>query len=191
MLEFWQFLLAVKEQWRRVVTGSLVIGLLALAQDTHRLHAPGFVYWILICLTLFWAFFGAWREQYKNHQAATLYILSSEEKHVLHECNSLRDRFLELLRKFPTSPCVVNPFSMAWRPLVGTVDISFDVQQTIEWHTDCLDFLDELRGVTPENTFESFSLVLVARHRQLPAPSLECLRGLAEIQDSLLKKALR
>lgn len=46
----------------------------------------------------------------------------------------LHEDLLELLRKFPSSPAVLNPFSMSWRPLVGTIDISADVQQTIEWH---------------------------------------------------------
>jgi hypothetical protein len=67
MKELSAYLYAVKEQWRRLVTGSLTIGLLSLLQQADsRVRVPGFLYWMIVCVTLLWAFFGAWKTEHRR-----------------------------------------------------------------------------------------------------------------------------
>jgi hypothetical protein len=70
MVELRLFLLAVKEQWRQLLTGSLLIGLLWFADRVLPFHIPTWIFWIILCLTLFWAFFELWR---RTHRKAALY----------------------------------------------------------------------------------------------------------------------
>jgi hypothetical protein len=62
--DFVAFLLSVKEQWRRLLTGSLIVALLGFT-DRFR-HIPSSAYWVVVCATLFWSFFGAWRVEYRR-----------------------------------------------------------------------------------------------------------------------------
>src|SRR6266853_2525824 len=67
MGELRAYLYSVKEKWRRLVTGSLTTALLGLLQQADpRVRVPGFVYWVIVCVTLFWAFFGAWKTEHRR-----------------------------------------------------------------------------------------------------------------------------
>lgn len=66
MRELVLFVVGVKQQWGGLLTGSITIVLLGLAEGTRGIHVPTFIYWLVICATLFWAFFGAWRKEYRR-----------------------------------------------------------------------------------------------------------------------------
>jgi hypothetical protein len=108
MADLWKFLLAVKEQWRRLVTGSLAIGLLGLFQETKSsFHVPSYAYWLIICVTLFWAFFGAWRKEYRKGILGLAFRESLRAR-----CNYLIKEWAELNRLCDNN--LLDPLMQTW-----------------------------------------------------------------------------
>lgn len=126
------FLWLVKNKWRRILTGSATTAVLGLISGTGKIHVPGFVYWLIICITLFWAFFGVWKDEHITHQKAERLLLGKREVELLKRTRKLLEDMLQLMRKFPNSPAVLNPFSHNWRPLVGATDYGWDVKGVME-----------------------------------------------------------
>ena len=60
------FLVAVKQEWSRVLTGSITVALIGLLYGTGKIPIPPFVFWLLIIASLLWAFFRAWRAEHRR-----------------------------------------------------------------------------------------------------------------------------
>jgi hypothetical protein len=50
MGELYLFFTAVKEQWRRILTGSLTLALLGLVQGIGKIRVTGYLYWGVLCI---------------------------------------------------------------------------------------------------------------------------------------------
>jgi hypothetical protein len=110
------FVLSIKDQWRKILAGSLALVLLRLIAGTEGFRVPSFVYWLIICATLLWAFFAAWREENRVRQGVEGLILSEEEKLLVNQSRKLSSRLLLLMHRCPDSPAVRSPFGLGWRP---------------------------------------------------------------------------
>ena len=192
MGDFSGFVFSVMEQWRKLLTGSLVLALFGFVHGLSKFSVPISVYWLIVCVTLFWAFFGAWREERKARRRAESRLLSEREIELFRAVRGLSVGLLDLMRRFPNSPAVLSPFSMTWRPLIGTTDFGWDVKEMMAWHSKCLLFIDSfvedfgaeankqpLVRVISEKVFPDF-----------PPPAWLCLAWFSEIEDFLLRKAV-
>jgi hypothetical protein len=191
MRELVLFISSVRRHWRIILPGSLTVVILGLLSGTGIIHVPGFVYWLIILVTLFWAFFLAWREEYRARQAAEKALLSAPEKSLLIRSRKLSGGLLDLMRRFPNSPAVLSPFSMTWRPLVGTTDFGWDVKEMITWHAECVAFLDSIADVYGVEAALKLPLVRIISEKvfpDFPPSALVCLIYFGDIEDFLLRK---
>jgi hypothetical protein len=133
MKELYLFFVAVKEQWGRLLTGSLALALLGVVQGMGKLRVPGYVYWVVFCFTLFWSFFGAWRKERDARRMVESVQPSSEETKHANATFALAERLMQMMHYWPQSAAVTNPFTVGWRPLVGKTDIPIDQQKVMEW----------------------------------------------------------
>jgi hypothetical protein len=187
------FVISLKEQWRKILTGSVPIALIGLGQGAGRFHVAGFIYWIITCATLFWAFFGAWKDGYRARKKAENGLLSEDEKRLLRTLRKLSAELAQLMWEFPDSDAVRSPLSMAWRPLVVTANVEWDKQQLMAWHSECRAFLDSLADLPGSEAAWRLTLVKILSNKAFPGfpPSaLECLIHLDEIETLLLERVL-
>lgn len=71
MRNFCLFVVAVIKQWRGILTGSIALVLVGLAEPIFGVHVPRWVYVVVVCATLFWAFFGAWQREHRARMEET------------------------------------------------------------------------------------------------------------------------
>src|SRR5579863_8385158 len=114
MKELYLFLVTVKEQWRRILTGSLALTLLGVVQGMGKLRVPGYVYWVVFCFTLFWSFFGAWRNERDARALAESTRPSHEEIKEVKSTFALAERLMQMMHDWPQSVAVTNPFTVGW-----------------------------------------------------------------------------
>lgn len=192
--DFFSFLISVRDQWREILTGSITLALIGLVGGAGWIKVPGFVYWIVICLTLFWAFFGAWRTEHHARLKAESELLSPAEEAILQRLRRLLESYLGLVLRFPNSEAVCSPFNMTWRPTAGTLDIPSHVEQMIAWHRECVSCLDKLAGVIGQQEASELPLVQAAAFgfgKAGPPSTWEVLIGLFEIEGRLLSKVIQ
>jgi hypothetical protein len=185
------FVLSVKDQWGKILTGSLVLVLLGILGATGDLRVPSFVYWLIICATLFWASFGAWREEHRARQSAEGATPSEEDKQLMNESRKLSSSLLLLMHRFPDSPAVRSPFSIHWRPSIGDTNVEWDIQEMVAWHSECIGFLDKLKkGFGSEATSKLGLIALLSKNvfPDSPPSSTETLMYMGEIEAFLLNK---
>ena len=193
MREVMGFFLSIKDQWRKVLAGILALVLLRLIEGPENFRVPGFVYWLIFCATFFWAFFGAWTEEYKALQTAEGVILSEDEKQLLNQSRKLSSNLLLLMHRFPGSPAVRSPFGLVWRPSPGDPNVEWEAQQMIAWHKECIEFLDRLRTVFGLEATSKLGLVALlskGAFPEVPPSSTETLMYWGEIEAFLLNKVL-
>lgn len=63
-----EFIMAVAYHWSSLVTGGLIIGILSIWQGTGH-PVPHSVYWVIAVISLFVAFFKAWRDERSAKEA--------------------------------------------------------------------------------------------------------------------------
>lgn len=193
MSDVFGFVISVKEQWRKILTGSLIVALLGVFERIWRIHVPWFVYVLIVGFTLLWAVFEAWRDEHRALKKAEGRLLSNGETRLLTNLRKLTSEYVRLMRDFPDSDAVRSPFNVSWRPSIGTTDVGFDKQQMMAWHKECLSFLNSLAGVVGSEAASNLRIVKIlstqASSLFLPA-KLECLMYLDEVETLLLKKVL-
>src|SRR6266849_2095776 len=191
MRELYLFFVAVKEQWRRILTGSFTLALLGLIQGIGKMSVPGYVYWTVFCLTLFWGVFGAWKKERDARRKAEGTQLSSEQAKHAKATFELSERLMQMMHDWPKSGAVTNPLTVGWRPLVGQTDIPMDQQRVMEWRRDCEALLVEIKKVAGSiEDLKNIKLFGVLDHPDFHISSLECLGCLSDLQKLLLRKVL-
>jgi hypothetical protein len=191
--EVFCFVLAVKDQWRKILTGSLALVLLDLLGATESLPVPSLVYWLVICATLLWAAFGVWREEHRACQGAKRNLLSPEEKQLANLTRKLSSNLLLLMYRFPDSPAVRSPFGIHWRPSFGDTNTEWDVQEMMAWHKECVEYLGRLKAAFGGEATSKLALVAIlskAVFPESPPSSTEIPMYLGEIEAFLLNKVL-
>ena len=187
------FALAVKDQWGKILTGSLALVLLGLLVATGDLRVPSFVYWLIACATLVWSSFGALRQEHRARQSAEGAIPSEEEKQLMNESRKLSSNLLLLMHRFPDSAAVRSPFSIHWRPSMDDTNVEWDAQEMIAWHKECFEFLDRLKGVFGSEATSKLGLIAILSKSVFPDPppsATETLMYMGEIEGFLLNKIL-
>lgn len=191
MGELYLFFTAVKEQWRRILTGSLTLALLGLAQGIGKIRVPSYLYWGVLCTTLFWSFFGAWKKEHDVGKNAESMRPSADEIQKANATFALAERLMQMMHDWPKSPAVTNPFTIGWRPLVGQTEIPLDQQRVMEWRRDCEALLIETaKTAGASDRIKKIKLFGVLDHRDFHIASLECLGDLADIEKLLLQRVL-
>jgi hypothetical protein len=190
MRDLYLFVLSVKEQWRRILTGSLVLAVIGLVQGIGKIRIPSGAYWVILLVTLFWSVFGVWKTERDAKAKTASRTLSLEETQKITQTFVLAERLMQMMYNWPTSPAVANPFTIGWRPLVGQTDIPVDQQQVMEWRRDCEAHLTAIAkgDWTPE--MQEIKLFGVLSQKDFHIVSLACLSDFAEIEKRLLERVL-
>lgn len=189
MSEMREFLKAVWKQWKSGLTGGALVALLVVYQATGRSVSAWF-YAVIVVVTVFHAFFLTWRYEYRGRKDAEARLLSSGDRQLLETCRNLSSRFMELMRRFPSSPAIADPFGKTWRPLVGTTNFGEDVREVLRWHGDCQAFLGELEKGLDSKNFGDLMIVQMIRNPMSYLGALDWLKSLYEIPWLLLRKVM-
>ena len=80
MGNFVSFVVSAVKQWRTIVTGSLVLAVISLIEPIFKVHVPRWVYVMVVCLTLFWAFFRAWESEHCGKIDAETRLAEAEKR---------------------------------------------------------------------------------------------------------------
>jgi hypothetical protein len=182
----WKFLKAVGKQFGWLL-GILGLTILRFWKPVFGKELPNWLFWLCSCICLLLACFFAWRVEHRARIHAESLLLSPKEKELLARAYKIHKGLLELMWKWPTSPCVLTPISISWRPLVGTTDISADVQATMAWHKEAIDLIEEAQKLFPQ----VFPEITVAT--PFPKPGIQastCLWRFTELEEMLTRKVL-
>lgn len=189
MSALWEFIKAVWKRWRTGLTGGALVALLVVFQATGHSVSAWF-YGVIVVATLCRAFFLVWRDELRKRKVAETALLSSGEKDLLKSCRNLKAQFMELMRRFPSSPSLANPFGKTWRPLVGTTTIEDDVRETMKWQSECQSFLEKLEKHLVSKDFEALRIVHMIQDPMCYIGPLAWPIGLDQIESLLLGKVL-
>jgi hypothetical protein len=66
MSDLLKFMKAIWTKWRLGITGSGILAGVGLMEKLKGINIPHYVYWLILCTTLFAAFFGAWQDERKQ-----------------------------------------------------------------------------------------------------------------------------
>jgi len=190
MSEVWEFLKAVGKRWKAGLTGGALVASLVIIQATGHSVSPWF-YGMIVVVTLFSAFFMVWREESRRRRDVEAGLLSPREKDLLKGCCTLKDQFVELMRRFPKSPSLENPFGKTWRPLVGDTTFGEDVKEMMSWHKNCENLLNELEPVVGPDHFRRLRIVRMIHDPTSYMGRLDWLKSLHEIEELLLRKTTK
>jgi hypothetical protein len=181
--DVWSFVKAVGKEMK-LFLGTLGITLLRFWKPVFGRDLPNWIFWAANGLSLLFAFFLAWRKEHRAAIDAKSAHLTREEKVLLIRTHKVHEGLLELMRRFPGSGVVLTPFSITWRPNVGTMNVTDDVRQTIDWYNETNPLIGELQkhmNVFPELTSAS---------RFASIQALEFLRRFDEIEAALVRRAV-
>jgi hypothetical protein len=148
---------------------------------------PNWLFWVSVGTCLLLAFFYAWRDEHRSRKKAESFHLTDAEKELMGLVLEVHEQLLELLWKWPQSPCVLTPFSISWRPLVGTTNIGEDVRATMEWHKRALAVVEKARALHVDFFRE------VTEAAPFPKPGIQvvdCMGRFLEVEKKLLTRII-
>ena len=183
-----RFLSAALRNWRYAV-GIGALPVLLFAQRLGRFYVPHWSYWIVLCLTLYGVFFKTWRDEHRCAQTLQERTLTEAESDLLAKTQTTYASFMNLMRRWPNSPAVLNPFGKNWRPLVGETNIGADSEAVMNWRDELDQFLNAVRRTMGDRA-KGLRLLRFADGEESPT-ALNCLASLLDVQEVLVKPLLK
>ncbi|MGH9359706.1 MAG: hypothetical protein ACRD1O_11125 [Terriglobia bacterium] len=193
---FFEYSKALFSGWLNSMGTILTISAIVLyvaSQIRHKdVHISGWLPTLIGAIAFAFVSYRAWVKERREKQTVETKLLSPTEREVFKECRSRSQSYIELMRRFPNSAAVNNPFSTTWRPYVGNTTVPIDIQEMIAWHKDCMNFLNilESSGAVKATRLRSLALVSSASGGQLFVNPIACLNGFSEIENLILEKVI-
>jgi hypothetical protein len=173
--------------WSLGVIGSItsILSFFSISSATLRGTTMPRIGWLILAIVLYiFPFIGMWFE----------FHCLGKRKQLIRRSRQILDEYIELMRCFPESPAVLSPFSFVWRPLIGTTNPGLDVLRTIDWHKQCVAFLDELSAYLGASIADKLILnahkIIAVMRSEAMISQFDCIAGLREIERVLLIKLL-